>query len=189
MEGLIKASKAYEMTKSAVEEKCNEVICYINDGILAATKNGVSETGIFFDGPLPALVEDSICESLEEAGYHIESLGVTEITISWAYPEADEPSTQPTAADENTRPQSILNANNSEDLDDYTRECVVKVGHLRDLVHRAARYDALEDAGVDNWEWYGDAYANACKDWEAENMDEVASKYWESFVNYGIIRV
>lgn len=188
MEELIKASRAYEMTREGIQEKYDEAICIINDAILEATKIGDYAAHILFD-PIPDAVLDRVYDALIAAGYEVCGLSYEEIYISWEDVEADEPPTKPTAADENTRPQSILNANNSEDLGDYERECVVKVGYLRDLVHRAARYDALEDAGVDNWEWYGDAYANACEDWEVEDMDEVASKHWEHFVNSGIIRV
>ena len=202
MEGLIKASRAYEMTVNGIKEKYDEAIHIINDAILEATKIGDYAAHILFD-PLPDPVLDRVYDALVAAGYEICGLSDEDIFISWEDVEADEPPTKPTAADvytknevndlpaadENTRPNSILNANNSEDLDDYERECVVKVGYLRDLVHRAARYDALEEAGVDNWEWYGDAYANACEDWEAENMIEVASKHWENLVNHGIIRV
>ena len=189
MEALIKASKAFEMTKNAVEEKYDEAIHNINDGILAATKYGANEVTIFFDNPLPVLIEDRVCEALEDAGYHIESWGVTDIMISWAHTEADEPPTQPTAADENTRPQSILNANNGEDLDDYERECVVKVGYLRDLAYDAIKYGTLAYKGVDNWEGYADAIAEVYERWDAEDMDEVVSKYWEHLVDNGIIRV
>lgn len=188
MEGLIKASRAYEMTVNGIEEKYDEAICIINEAILEATKIGDYAAHILFDS-LPDAVLDRVYDALIAAGYDVCGLSHEEIYISWEDVEADEPPTKPTAADVNTRPQSILNANNSEDLGDYERECVVKVGHLRDLVNRSARYDALEDMGVDNWEWYGDAYANACEDWEAEDMDEVASKHWENFVNNGIIRV
>lgn len=188
MEELIKASKAYEMTVNGIEKKYDEVIHIINDAILEATKIGDYAAHILFD-PLPAPVMDRVYEALIAAGYDICGLSDEDIYISWADAEADEPPTKPTAADVDIQPQSILNANNSEDLDDYERECVVKIGYLRDLIHRAARYDALEDAGVDNWEWYGDAIGGACKDWDAEDMDDVASKYWENFVNYGIIRV
>ena len=188
MEGLIKASRAYEMTVNGIKEKYDEAIHIINDAILEATKIGDYAAHILFDH-LPDPVLDRVYEALIAAGYDICGFTNEEVYISWEDVEADEPPTRPTAADVNTRPQSILNANNSEDLDDYERECVVKVGHLRDLVHRAARYDALESMGVDEWKWYGEAYANACEDWDAEDMDEVASKYWETLVDKGIIRV
>lgn len=188
MEGLIKASRAYEMTVNGIEEKYDEAIHIINDAILEATKIGDYAAHILFDH-LPDAVLDRVYDALIAAGYEICGLNNEDIFISWEDVEADEPPTKPTAADENTRPNSILNADNSEDLDDYERECVVKVGYLRDLVREAVRYDALEEAGVNNWEWYGEAYANSCDDWGAENMDEVASKCWESFVNRGIIRV
>ena len=71
MERLIKASKAFEMTKNAIEEKSDEAIRNINDGILAATEHGANEVTIFFDNPLPALIEDRVCEALEDAGYHM----------------------------------------------------------------------------------------------------------------------
>ena len=187
MEGLIKASRAYEMTVNGIQEKCDEVICTINDAVLEATKIGDYATHILFN-PLPAPVLDKVYEALVAAGYDIYGLNNEEIAIDWASPEADEPPTQPTAADENIKPKFLI-ADNSEDLGDYKRECVVKVGHLRDLVHRAAKYDALENAGVDNWEWCGEAYANACDDWGVEDMVDVTSKYWEHFVDNGIIRV
>lgn len=187
MEGLIKASKAFEMTKNAMEEKYDEVIRYINDAILEATKIGDYAAHILFD-PLPAPVFDRVYDALIAAGYEICGLSDEDIYISWEDAEADEPPTQPTAADENIKPKFLV-ADNSEELGDYKRECVVKVGHLRDLVHRSAKYDALEQAGVDNWEGYSDAYANACEDWGVEDIDDVTFKYWENLVNHGIIRV
>lgn len=152
MEALIKASKAFEMTKNAVEEKYDEAIRNINDGIVAATKYGANEVTIFFDNPLPVLIEDRVCEALEDAGYHIESWGVTDIVISWAYAEADEPPTKPTAADENTKIEvnDLLAADvdtntaayaevvdesvvvSDDDYDDYKNYVKVPLGYIRD---------------------------------------------------------
>lgn len=188
MEGLIKASRAYEMTVNGIEEKYDEAIHIINDAILEATKIGDYAAHILFDH-LPDTVLDRVYDALIAAGYEVCGLSYEEIYISWEDVEADEPPTRPTAADVNTRPQSILNANNSEDLDDYERECVVKVGPLRDLVYEATKYAALACFGVDNWEWYDDAIGDACEGWDAEDMDEAASKYWETLVEKGIIRV
>lgn len=187
MEELIKASKAYEMTENGIEKKCDEVIRIINDAILEATKIGDYAAHILFD-PLPAHVLDRIYDALIAAGYDICGLSDEDIYISWADAEADEPPTKPTAADVDTNTTADTNVVD-EDLDDYEREYVVKGDYLRDLISDAIRYATLACNGVDNWEGYDDALADACKIWKAENMDDVTSKYWEHCVNIGVIKV
>ena len=191
MEELIKANKAHEMTVNGIKEKYDEVIRTTNDAILEATKIGDYAAHILFD-PLPAPILDRVYDALIAAGYEVCGLSDEDIFISWENVEADEPPTKPTAADMLSKVDSlvgVISIDNSEDLDDYERECAVKVGHLRDWVSEAIKYAALVCAGVDNWEWYSDAMEESCKEWNAEDMDEVTSKYWEHLVDNGFIRV
>lgn len=207
MEALIKASKAFEMTKNAVEKKYDEAIRNINDGILAATEHGANEVTIFFDNPLPVLIEDRVCEALEDAGYHIESWGVTGVSISWADVEADEPPTRPTAADVYTKievndllaadvdtntaagtevvDESVVVSNDL--FDEYGNYVEVPLGYIRDWIHDSMYYHALVGGGVENWEWYGEAITEFCNEEHAHDMDEVINEYMQSCLKDYII--
>lgn len=193
MEKLIQASKAFKMTKSAAEEKYDEAIRTINDGILAAAKNGANEVTVFFDSPLLAFVEDRIAEALEDAGYHIESWQITDITISWSYPEADEPSTQSTAADVDTNTAAgteVVNESTAvcdDKYDDYNNYVKVPLGYIRDWIHNSMYYQALTSGGVENWDWYSEAISEFCREEDARDMDEVINQYMQSCLKSGII--
>ena len=193
MEALIKASKAFEMTKNALEEKYDEAIRDINDGIFMATEHGANEVTIFFDNPLPVLIEDRVYEALEDAGYHIESWGVTDISISWADVEPDEPPTQPTAADVDTNTAADTNVVNESTaiidnlFDEYVSYVEVPLGYVRDWIHDSMYYQALASGGVDNWEWYGEAISGFCSEEHARDMDEAINEYIRSCIKDGII--
>jgi hypothetical protein len=63
-------------------------------------------------------------------------------------------------------------------LDQYTKgetimkQYVISEGRLRDLLHSEAILNALENGGVDNWEWYGDSIRDFFKRVNEEEIPE-----------------
>jgi len=192
MEKLIKASRAYEATREGIQEKYDKAICAINDAILEATKNGDYITHIVFN-PLPAHVLDRIYDALIAAGYGICGLSDKEISISWEDAEADEPPTQPTAADVDTNTAAYAEVVDESVVvsdDEYGgyKNCVkVPLGYVRDWIHDSMYYHALVNGGVDNWEWYGEAICDFCSKEHSRDMDEVINEYMRSCIKDGII--
>ena len=48
--------------------------------------------------------------------------------------------------------------------------------YFKSLVFEANCYRALEQGGVDNWEWYCESYTDYCNELGADSIDEVADQ-------------
>ena len=59
--------------------------------------------------------------------------------------------------------------------------CVISEERLRELLEKEARYIALENGGVDNWEWYDvsiQEYLGLC---EANSISEIVNERMKEF--------
>lgn len=50
----------------------------------------------------------------------------------------------------------------------------LETDYFYNLVFEAHCYRALEQAGVDAWEYYGDAYEDYCKGMKGTSIDEIS---------------
>ena len=48
--------------------------------------------------------------------------------------------------------------------------------YFKALVFEANCYRALDQGGVDNWNWYGESYGDYCDRHGADSIDEVADQ-------------
>ena len=48
--------------------------------------------------------------------------------------------------------------------------------YFKSLVFEANCYRALDQGGVDNWNWYGQSYEDYCNDLGAGSIDEIADQ-------------
>ena len=48
--------------------------------------------------------------------------------------------------------------------------------YFKSCVYEALCYQALERSGVDNWEWYGDAFYDYCVEEGAGSMEEMGER-------------
>ena len=48
--------------------------------------------------------------------------------------------------------------------------------YFKSLVFEANCYRALDQGGVDNWNWYGQSYEDYCNDLGANAIDEIADQ-------------
>ena len=48
--------------------------------------------------------------------------------------------------------------------------------YFKALVFEANCYRALDQGGVDNWNWYGQSYEDYCNDLGANSIDEIADQ-------------
>ena len=48
--------------------------------------------------------------------------------------------------------------------------------YFKSLVIEANYYRALDQGGVDNWNWYGQSYEDYCNDLGANSIDEIADQ-------------
>ena len=48
--------------------------------------------------------------------------------------------------------------------------------YFKSLVFEANCYRALDQGGVDNWNWYGQSYEDYCNDLGANSIDEIADQ-------------
>ena len=48
--------------------------------------------------------------------------------------------------------------------------------YFKSLVFEANCYRALDQGGVDNWNWYSKSYEDYCNDLDANSIDEIADQ-------------
>lgn len=48
--------------------------------------------------------------------------------------------------------------------------------YFKELVFKANCYRALDQGGVDNWNWYGQSYKDYCNGLGANSIDEIADQ-------------
>lgn len=48
--------------------------------------------------------------------------------------------------------------------------------YFKALVFESNCYRALDQGGVDNWNWYGQSYEDYCNDLGANSIDEIADQ-------------
>ena len=53
---------------------------------------------------------------------------------------------------------------------------IISKEHLLSLIEDSITLTALENGGVDNWEWYGGSINDLLKDTKANSIEELAEK-------------
>lgn len=56
------------------------------------------------------------------------------------------------------------------------KEYIVPKEHLLSLIKDSITLTALENGGVDNWEWYSESINDLLKDEKANSIEELAEK-------------
>lgn len=57
-----------------------------------------------------------------------------------------------------------------------TLQDFLNTDYFKSLVLEANYYRALEQGGVDNWDWYGYSYTDYCNELGADSIDEIADQ-------------